>query len=258
MLQQTQAARVVERFPRFMARFPSPRELAEAPPAAVLAEWSGLGYNRRAIALQAAAAVVERDGWPANVPALERLPGIGPYTARAIASLAFTRPVGVVDTNVRRWLIRRLGVQDRPTALQEVADALATAASDTRADDWTHATMEFGARICRARAPRCDVCPIARACPSRGRAARVEVARQSALLGSERAYRGAVVRDLTSTPGNRLPVETARVGLEHDAKRIGPALDDRGWSGSSQGSNAMDWSIAPTASCRLGAATIGP
>jgi len=258
MLQQTQAARVVERFPRFLARFPTSRELAQAPPGAVLAEWSGLGYNRRALALQAAAVVVERDGWPADVSALERLPGIGPYTARAIASLAFAQPVGVVDTNVRRWLIRRLGVHDRPAALQEAADALATAASDARVDDWTHATMEFGARICRARAPRCDVCPIARGCRSRGRAASVGVARQPALLGSQRAYRGAVLRDLTGTPGHRLPAATARERLDHDATRIGPALDDRGWEQVVVGLERDGLVHRAGGELRLGAATIDP
>jgi A/G-specific adenine glycosylase len=103
MLQQTQASRVAERFPTFMSRFPTTRALAEASDAEVLAAWSGLGYNRRALALQRAAAAVSTNGWPSDVAALERLPGIGPYTARAVASLAFGEPVGVVDTNVRRW-----------------------------------------------------------------------------------------------------------------------------------------------------------
>ena len=85
MLQQTQATRVVERFPRFLARFPTARRLAAADPAAVLAEWNGLGYNRRALALRATATAVDRDGWPADVHAFQRLPGVGPYTARAIA-----------------------------------------------------------------------------------------------------------------------------------------------------------------------------
>ena len=122
MLQQTQAARVVDRFPRFMARFPTTGTLAAASEAAVVAAWSGLGYNRRALALRSAAAIVERDGWPTDVAALERLPGVGPYTARAVASLAFDVPAGVVDTNVRRWLLRRFGGPDNPRQLQELAD----------------------------------------------------------------------------------------------------------------------------------------
>ena len=118
--------------------------------------------------------------------------------------------------------------------------------------------MEFGARICRARAPRCDVCPVARGCPSRGRAASVGVPRQAALHGSERAYRGAVVRDLTVTPGHRLPMATARDGLEHDAKRIGPALDDRGWGRVVAGLERDGLVHRADGELRLGAATIGP
>ncbi len=125
MLQQTQASRVAERFERFLARFPDAASLAAAAPAAVLAEWSGLGYNRRALALRSAAATVSRDGWPRDVEGLMRLRGVGPYTARAVASLAFGVPVGVVDTNVRRWLLRRFGPPDEPRRLQELADALA-------------------------------------------------------------------------------------------------------------------------------------
>jgi A/G-specific adenine glycosylase len=204
MLQQTQASRVAERFPRFLGRFPSPSALAAAPAAAVLAEWSGLGYNRRALALRDAAALVARDGWPTEVDALERLPGIGPYTARAIASLAFGQPVGVVDTNVRRWVLRRLGGPDRPARLQSLVDALARpGVRDGRAADWTHASMEFGAVVCRPRAPRCDACPLARGCPSRGDPARVPVQRQAPLAGSDRAVRGAVVRLLGASPDHR-------------------------------------------------------
>lgn len=258
MLQQTQATRVVERFPRFLARFPTARELASAAPAAVLAEWNGLGYNRRALALRATAAAVDRVGWPAEVHDLERLPGVGPYTARAVASLAFEQPVGVVDTNVRRWLVRRLRVEDRPRMLQRTADALAGAEPDGRAADWTHASMEFGARICRARTPRCDICPVAQGCPSRGRAAAVPVPRQAPLRGSERAYRGAVVRDLTASREHRLPIAAIRAGLEHGVTRIGPALDDGGWERVVDGLERDRLVHRVDGELRLGAGTIGP
>jgi A/G-specific adenine glycosylase len=217
MLQQTQAARVAQRYPRFLARFPTPAALAAASPAVVLSEWTGLGYNRRALALRAAAAAVTRDGWPTEVPALERLPGIGPYTARAVASLAFGVPVGVVDTNVRRWLIRRLAEADEPRRLQALADALAApGARDGRTADWTHASMELGAAVCRPRAPRCDACPVSHGCPSRGRARTVPVARQAPLAGSDRAARGAVVRLLANHPGHGMsePQLRDRVGLD--------------------------------------------
>ena len=129
MLQQTQASRVAERFPTFMKRFPTAEALAGAGEAQVLAAWSGLGYNRRALALRRAATGVVADGWPRNIAGLERLPGVGPYTARAVASLAFGQPLGVVDTNVRRWLIRRFDLDPtpRPRDLQKLADALAAA-----------------------------------------------------------------------------------------------------------------------------------
>jgi A/G-specific adenine glycosylase len=229
MLQQTQASRVVVRFERFMRRFPTAASLADAPPSAVLAEWAGLGYNRRALALRAAAAAVARDGWPPDVAGLERLPGIGPYTARAIGSLAFGQPVGVVDTNVRRWLLRRFGGADAPRVLQSLADALATASPDGRAGDWTHATMEFGATVCRSRTPRCGACPVARGCPSRGRSAQVPVPRQAPLRGSDRAYRGAIVRALTAAVTHALPVRKLRRGLEADAERIGPPPHGERW-----------------------------
>src|SRR5439155_26034703 len=97
MLQQTQANRVALRYPRFMARFPDVTALASASEAEILAEWSGLGYNRRAVALHRAAVEVATSGWPSDLRALQDLPGVGPYTARAIGSLAFGWPVGVVD-----------------------------------------------------------------------------------------------------------------------------------------------------------------
>jgi A/G-specific adenine glycosylase len=250
MLQQTQAARVAERFPRFLARFPTPAALAEAPPAAVLAEWSGLGYNRRALALRDAAATVARDGWPDGVAGLERLPGVGPYTARAVASLAFGIPVGVVDTNVRRWLLRRFGGPDRPRALQSVSDALAApGAADGRIADWTHASMELGAGVCRARAPRCDACPVAHGCPSRGRAAIVPVAPQPPLAGSDRAVRGAVVRLLGQSPRHRLPEAQLRshVGVAEERwDRVVAGLERDRLIHRSRGGIG------------LGAATIGP
>ena len=257
MLQQTQASRIAERFPRFMARFPTAETLAKAPAAHVLAEWSGLGYNRRALALQQAAAAVVRDGWPETVEGLERLPGVGPYTARALASLAFGTTVGVVDTNVRRWLIRRLDVPDGPIALQGAADALAMATSDGRAADWTHATMEFGASVCRSRAPRCEVCPIAGGCPSRGAARRVAVARQPSLRGSDRAYRGAVVRLLADGRGEGLPEPVLRQRVEVDVA-IGPRLEDGRWARVLVGLERDGLVHRADGILRLGAATIGP
>jgi A/G-specific adenine glycosylase len=214
MLQQTQAARVAERFPRFMERFPSAAALAAAPERAVLAEWSGLGYNRRALSLRRASTLVTTQGWPRDPAELERLPGIGRYTARAVASLAFGVPVGVVDTNVRRWLVRRFGLDPAgpdatPAALQSLADALAGPRPGTPAGEaaaWTHATMEFGATVCTSRAPDCVTCPVRHGCPSRGRAGTVPVVRHPRFAGSRRALRGAILRRLVVSPDHALPL----------------------------------------------------
>ena len=257
MLQQTQASRVAERYPTFLSRFPTVGALAAAAPASVLAAWSGLGYNRRATALQAAARAVAERGWPGDVAGLERLPGIGPYTARAIASLAFGQPVGVVDTNVRRWLIRRFAVEDRPRRLQALADDLAARGSEADVDAWTHATMEFGASICRPRAPRCEVCPIAPGCPSRDAASPVVVPRQPRLLGSDRAYRGAVIRELSAARGHSLREREARRILDRDAERIGPPVDDAAWSRILAGLERDGLAHRSRGRLRLGVATIG-
>jgi A/G-specific adenine glycosylase len=256
MLQQTQAARIASRFPRFMVRFPTAESLAAAPSADVLAEWSGLGYNRRALALQRAAKAVSRDGWPRDVDGLARLPGIGPYTARAVASLAFDTPAGVVDTNVRRWLIRRFGGPDEPRRLQAVADALAAPGSGPDIAAWTHATMEFGAGVCRSRQPRCDECPIARGCPSRGAPAPVPVPRQGTLRGSDRSYRGAVLRILSAARQHAVGEESLRAGLAAESQHIGPVLDGMRWERVMSGLERDGLVHRSNGFVRLGAATI--
>jgi A/G-specific adenine glycosylase len=143
MLQQTQAARVVPYYERFLARFPDPAACAGAPVAEVLRAWSGLGYNRRALALHRAAGVVAREGWPHD---LASLPGVGPYTAAAVASFAFGAPVLAVDVNVRRALARSGLEVEEPTP------------------QLNQALMELGATVCTARAPRCSACPLAEGC----------------------------------------------------------------------------------------------
>jgi A/G-specific adenine glycosylase len=231
MLQQTQASRVALRFPAFMARFPTAGALASASQAEVLAAWSGLGYNRRALALRQTAALVAANGWPQEVTALEQMPGIGPYTARALASLAFGQAVGVLDTNVRRWLVRRFGLRSSAANrdLQPAADTLAAAGEAADAASWTHATMEFGAAICTPRAPRCADCPIALGCPSRDRAERVPVARQPRFAGSDRARRGALVLALSRAPGHSLTLAVARRHCPgEDFQRIVDGLDRDG------------------------------
>ena len=215
MLQQTQASRVADRFPGFLERFPTPAAMAAASTAEVLAAWSGLGYNRRALALHRAGTLLAVDGWPATTDGLEALPGVGRYTARAVAALAFGRPVGAVDTNVRRWLVRRLAIPAAapPAQLQAAADALATAdprATAAEAAAWMHASMEFGAIVCMARRPACATCPVRDGCPSRDAAAHVPVPRQPAFASSERFVRGQLLRELSGASGHAIPMARAR------------------------------------------------
>src|SRR4051812_13951871 len=208
MLQQTQAARVVPYYETFLARFPDARALAAATPAQVLAAWSGLGYNRRALALQAAARHVAGHGWPDD---LTELPGVGPYTAAAVRSFAWDRQDVAVDTNVRRVLERFDGVQRPPRALADRARELVPPG---RAAAFNQAMMELGATVCRPRAPRCPECPVRTGCaggpvtPRRRGAERFE--------DSDRHARGCVVAALVR--GERPPAVDERIvtALERD------------------------------------------
>jgi A/G-specific adenine glycosylase len=204
LAQQTQAARAAAAWPRFLERFPDVAALAAATPAEVLRAWQGLGYNRRALALRAAArAVVERGGWPDTVAGLAALPGIGPYTARAVACFALGLEVAPVDTNVARVLARALTGADPgelgPAARQRLADA---AVPPGRAWEWSSALMDVGALHCRPR-PRCQDCPLEPRCRWRalGEAAPAARARrQQPFRTSDRRWRGAVVRALAAAP----------------------------------------------------------
>ncbi len=146
-----------------MARWPTVQALADAPIADVLRAWAGLGYNRRALSLHRAAQaiVAEHEGTvPSGIEDLEALPGVGPYTARAVAATAFRVPVGAVDTNVRRVLGRMTaGGPEALTSgeMQALADAVVPR---DRPDAWTHALMDMGARLCRPARPRCTDCPV--------------------------------------------------------------------------------------------------
>jgi A/G-specific adenine glycosylase len=175
MLQQTQAARVVPRWQAWLERWPSAEALAAASTADVIREWQGLGYNRRAVALQRAARVVADHGWPDDLTAL---PGVGPYTADAVACFAFGRPVLPLDVNVRRVRERTGEAFDHSCA---------------------QALMDLGATVCIARVPRCGECPLASGCPSRGR--RFEpLRRQGPFEGSFRQRRAATLRLVAAEP----------------------------------------------------------
>jgi A/G-specific adenine glycosylase len=169
MLQQTQVARVTPRYTRWLERWPTAAALAAASTAEVIVEWQGLGYNRRAVNLQRAARIVAEHGWPDD---LTELPGIGPYTAAAVGNFAFGRDVLPLDTNIRR-VTERTGESFDSSCAQ--------------------ALFDLGATVCLGRVPRCDVCPLATDCPSRGR--RYEpLRRQSTFEGSFRQRRAVALR----------------------------------------------------------------
>jgi A/G-specific adenine glycosylase len=211
MLQQTQAARVVPRYASFLERFPTPAACAASPVGDVIAEWSGLGYNRRAVNLhRCAVAVVERHGGvvPDALEALSTLPGIGPYTARAVLVFAFERDIGLVDTNAGRFLARAAaGRALGPREAQALADALVP---PRRGWAWGQAVFDLGALVCVKRSPRCDECPIVAHCawagagwpaPDPVHAGSAGISRaQAPLAGSDREGRGRLVRALVAGP----------------------------------------------------------
>jgi A/G-specific adenine glycosylase len=178
MLQQTQVARVLDFYPRFLARYPTLEDLAAAPDEAVRESWNGLGYYARVRNLHAAAQhVVARLGGrlPATVDALRELPGIGRYTAGAVASLAFGADVAAVDTNAARVLGRVFAVRGRRKSARREHRIwrLATAlVPKGRSADWNQALMDLGAGYCTARDPRCPACPVRRHCATATRCAR--------------------------------------------------------------------------------------
>jgi A/G-specific adenine glycosylase len=179
MLQQTRVAAVIAHYHEFLRRFPTVEKLAAARASSVLAAWSGLGYYRRARMLHAAAKVVARDyggKFPETMEGLRELPGIGRYTAAAIASIAFGEPVAVVDGNVERVLHRLSGKRLAGEQLWEAAGGLLDRG---RPGDFNQAMMELGATVCTPRAPACLMCPVIELCAARGEmAARPKAAGQ--------------------------------------------------------------------------------
>ena len=238
MAQQTQVARAAEYWERFIERFPTVRALAAATPADVLRAWQGLGYDRRALALwRAARIVVEQHGGqvPSTVAELQALPGVGPYTARAVAALAFGLPVGAVDVNVRRVLGRIVAGDATalaPPELQAIADASVPA---DRAGEWTHAVMDVGATVCRPRVPRCEACParpwcrlvskqpgVAATPKKAGRAAVREPA--APFASTNRWLRGRILDRLRAAPDGEWVALDAAIGT-HDPARVRAAAD---------------------------------
>jgi A/G-specific adenine glycosylase len=210
MLQQTQVARVAPRWSEFLGRFPSPATCAAAPVGDVVRAWQGLGYNRRAVTLhQAAQAVVARPGGSlsADLDALLALPGVGPYTARAVLAFAFEVDVGLVETNSARVLARAIAGRPLSRAeAQATADSLVPPGCGWA---WNSAVTDLGATVCTKRAPACAACPIIAWCiwaqagrpvedPAEGTAGGGR--RQSPFAGSDRQGRGRLLDALRRGP----------------------------------------------------------
>lgn len=244
MLQQTQVERVVPAFERFVAAFPDFASLAEASRADVVRAWKGLGYNSRAVRLhELARAVRERRGGvlPSDEAALRALPGVGPYTARAIRAFAFGAPAVALDTNVRRVVHRtQLGLEHPPRAGERELDALAAGLLPAgRAFAFNSALMDLGATICTARSPKCGDCPLRSLCA----AAPVDAARLARLAAkvvaskpsrqrvpfeaTSRYARGRVVDSLRALPAaGAISLLDLRAELAGLAEREGDAVGD--------------------------------
>jgi A/G-specific adenine glycosylase len=209
MLQQTQVARVIPKYEAFLERFPTLSACAAATPADVLRQWAGLGYNRRArnLHLAARACVDRHEGrLPTTLDELLGLPGIGPYTARAVLAFAANADVGVLDTNAARVHARLAGRRLAAREAQALADAVVPAGSGWA---WNQAVLDLGATVCTKRTAHCDVCPVAPHCawhlaghpdpdPSDGSAG--TSGRQSTFAGSDRQGRGRLVDALRLGP----------------------------------------------------------
>ena len=216
MLQQTQVVRVEPRYHAFLDRFPTPDACAAASVGDVIEAWAGLGYNRRAVNLHRCAQVLvtEHHGaLPTDLDRLLALPGIGPYTARAVLVFAFERDRGVLDTNAARFLAR--AVSGRPLRRPEAQALADEVVPPGRAWEWNQAVLDLGATVCTKRAPRCDTCPIAPHCawgagaargpdPAEGSAGTSR--RQSTFDGSDRQGRGRLIDALRT---GALPLESA-------------------------------------------------
>jgi A/G-specific adenine glycosylase len=217
MLQQTPVVRVLPAHREWLARWPAPASLAGSTAGDAVRQWGRLGYPRRAIALHAIAGILvdQHEGEvPASVAALLALPGVGPYTAAAVASFAYGQRHAVLDTNVRRVLARLVRGEEQPprsTSAAEIALAETLLAADgSRAARWSVAVMELGALVCTSVRPSCSRCPVARQCRwlRRGSPADAASRRSQPYAGSDRQCRGRLLAVLRDADG---PVTAARL-----------------------------------------------
>lgn len=214
MLQQTQVDRVVKKLPEFRRLFPSLGALARARRSDVIRAWAGLGYNNRAVRLHQLAQSVCRHGrgrLPCSIEELGKLPGIGQYTAHAIAAFAFGESVAVVDTNIRRVLGRLFPRESQLTETWSLAQIVLPRGN---AYAWNQALMDLGATVCTARKPGCALCPLKRHCPSAHRVEHEPTIRRPEPSRDgipNRIYRGRIVQALRALDG-RHSVELVRLG----------------------------------------------
>jgi A/G-specific adenine glycosylase len=205
MLQQTQVSRVVPAYRRFLKRFPTVGALARATRGEVIREWQGLGYNRRAVALSETARAIVRDHAghvPPDPEVLIFFPGVGPYTAAAVASLAYGKAVPAVDANARRIVARaHLGAEADEVSPRTIEELAAQWLDRRDPAGWNQALMDLGREVCRA-TPRCSICPLADGCRfrARGRSPGEPVRRQKPFAGSFRQLRGRVIEVLRERP----------------------------------------------------------
>jgi A/G-specific adenine glycosylase len=220
MSQQTGIERVGPAWRGFMSVWPTPDLLAGASTRDLLAAWAGLGYNRRALSLREAARRIrdEHDGEvPRGVEELEALPGIGPYTARAIAATAFGTVVAPLDVNVRRVVSRVTGIDSHEKRLQEAADELVDTTDPRR---WLNAVMDLASSTCSKVDPSCVACPVANICASRGTSAEPAPPRRSVpFAATTRWLRGRLVATVTHAPDGAWVALPARLGV-HDTIAI--------------------------------------
>ncbi|MFH1171032.1 MAG: A/G-specific adenine glycosylase [bacterium] len=208
MLQQTQVDRVMPKYRKFLRQFPTLRSLARASRADVVKAWSGLGYNRRALALHAAAQRMVADNAgnvPQSVEQLEALPGIGPYTARAILTFAFRRRVVALDTNQLR-VYQRFFFGMKRASMVSIARRASSALPSRRSDLWNHALMDFGALVCRSR-PRCALCPLRNKCAAYPAilemSENAHARKGKPFLGSNRYLRGRILEHIRTLPASK-------------------------------------------------------
>ncbi|MCL2736757.1 MAG: A/G-specific adenine glycosylase [Propionibacteriaceae bacterium] len=235
MLQQTPAARVIPYWTSWMAVWPRPSDLADATPAEVILAWGSLGYPRRALRLRDCASVVAgqyADQVPADEDQLRTLPGIGEYTAAAVAAFAYGRRTVVLDTNIRRFIARAHLGQALPLphlTADERSMAASLVPSDTQESVvWNEATMEAGAVVCKAREWLCDACPVKDLCAWRdaGYPGDLHAGRRRAQPweGTDRQARGRVMALLRETEGESVPIE-ALVALTPRPEQTRRAID---------------------------------